>query len=552
MVRMDTNNQFEKDYQKAKDLMKKNKYIQAVLHLESVLKKGNSDKDKDLLKEIYRDIIFAYRTINNKTRADYHLAKAVGIFGQIDEIEIVSDKKSKEEAKKEEVKEEIKEESKVEVAEEILLEESIIENDSLNSEEINNSDEVVVEETIAEESILEDTIVVDVPQNEITQENSIQTEEREAIVLKTVKDFEILKNTYKVKAIDTNEINFNNIFVEIFTAVESKKYFGYFKLNLNKLKDVVEKGVEGLEPEESSRIKWEIKTLLNLIEDNNITNFDMMYKMEFEASYTGDDGSEEKPLQFEEPGVIDFGSNETFTFNDQNKSEIKLETTEEEKLEIEKGIDDIVSKNIDSADPGSIFGFEENNVAIDNPIDSIVDNLSEDHFVNEVQLDINNNINNNEDTEVRNEDFESKEETIASEDTKEDSNDSTSEGVRQQEAIIVEIDTEKVKENNLEVSEVRDVVLEVLENLRKSDLDIFTELKEEADKRAQKLGEEREIKGLVSGLEGMLEIKFGVVSLDIVPQMKKIKNLDVLYEIKEKMLSTRDFSEVTKIIDSNN
>ena len=99
---------------------------------------------------------------------------------------------------------------------------------------------------------------------------------------------------------------------------------------------------------------------------------------------------------------------------------------------------------------------------------------------------------------------------------------------------------------------MRDVVLEVLENLRKSDLDIFTELKEEADKRAQKLGEEREIKGLISGLEGMLEIKFGVVSLDIVPQMKKLKNLDVLYEIKEKMLSTRDFSEVTKIIDGNN
>ena len=203
MVRMDTNNQFEKDYQKAKDLMKKNKYIQAVLHLESVLKKGNSDKDKDLLKEIYRDIIFAY-----KTRADYHLAKAVGIFGQIDEIEIVSDKKAKEETKKEE----IKEESKVEVAEEILLEEPIIENDGLNSEEINTSDEAVTEETIVDESILEDTIVVDVPQNEITQENSIQTEEREAIVLKTVKDFEILKNTYKVKAIDTNEINFNNIF----------------------------------------------------------------------------------------------------------------------------------------------------------------------------------------------------------------------------------------------------------------------------------------------------------------------------------------------------
>ncbi|MBN1467460.1 MAG: hypothetical protein JW924_01955 [Fusobacteriaceae bacterium] len=551
MVRMDTNNQFEKDYQKAKDLMKKNKYIQAVLHLESVLKKGNSDKDKDLLKEIYRDIIFAYRTINNKTRADYHLAKAVGIFGQIDEIEIVSDKKTKEEIKKEETKEEIKEESKVEVAEEILLEEPIIENDGLNSEEINNSDEIIVEETIANESTPEDTVVVDIPQNEITQKNSIQTEEREAVVLKTVKDFEILKNTYKVKAIDTNEINFNNIFVEIFTAVESKKYFGYFKLNLNKLKDVVEKGVEGLESEEASRIKWEIKTLLNLIEDNNITNFDMMYKMEFEVSYAGDDGSEDKPLQFEEPGVIDFGSNETFTFNEQDKSEIKLETTEEEKLEIEKGIDNIVSKNIDSADPGSIFGFEENNVTIDHPIDSIVDNLSEDHFVNEDQLDINDNVNNNKELEVKNEDLESKEEIIASEDTKEDS-DSASEGVKQQEAIIVEIDTEKVRENNLEVSEVRDVVLEVLENLRKSDLDIFTELKEEADKRAQKLGEEREIKGLVSGLEGMLEIKFGVVSLDIVPQMKKIKNLDVLYEIKEKMLSTRDFSEVTKIIDSNN
>ena len=90
------------------------------------------------------------------------------------------------------------------------------------------------------------------------------------------------------------------------------------------------------------------------------------------------------------------------------------------------------------------------------------------------------------------------------------------------ETIIVEINTEKVKENNLEVSKVKDVVLEVLENLRKADLDIFTELKSQSEERAEKVGLEREMKGLVSGLEGMLEIKFGVASLDIVPEIKKI------------------------------
>ena len=59
----------------------------------------------------------------------------------------------------------------------------------------------------------------------------------------------------------------------------------------------------------------------------------------------------------------------------------------------------------------------------------------------------------------------------------------------QNETIIVEINSEKVRENNLEVSKVKDVVLEVLENLRKADLDVFAELKEQSEERAQtKLG----------------------------------------------------------------
>ena len=72
MVKVDTR-QLENDYKVAKDLMKKNKYIQAVLHLENVLKRNYDDTSKDMVKDIYKDIIFAYRTINNRTRADYYL-----------------------------------------------------------------------------------------------------------------------------------------------------------------------------------------------------------------------------------------------------------------------------------------------------------------------------------------------------------------------------------------------------------------------------------------------------------------------------------------------
>ena len=49
----------------------------------------------------------------------------------------------------------------------------------------------------------------------------------------------------------------------------------------------------------------------------------------------------------------------------------------------------------------------------------------------------------------------------------------------------------------------------------------------------------------------MLEIKFGVVSLDLVPEMKKINELEKLYEVKEKILATRDFSDVEKIVEAS-
>ena len=166
MVKVDTK-QLENDYKVAKDLMGKNKYIQAVLHLENVLKRNYDESSKDMIKNIYRDIIFAYRTINNRTRADYYLTKAIGVFGSFDELEL------------------------------------------------NNGNENELEN--------------------LKLENKLG----EVVVVRNIEDFEILKKPYKIKANDTNEINFNNIFVEIFTAVESKKYFGYFKLNLNKLNDVL-------------------------------------------------------------------------------------------------------------------------------------------------------------------------------------------------------------------------------------------------------------------------------------------------------------------------
>ena len=445
MVKVDTK-QLENDYKVAKDLMGKNKYIQAVLHLENVLKRNYDESSKDMIKNIYRDIIFAYRTINNRTRADYYLTKAIGVFGSFDELEL------------------------------------------------NNGNENELEN--------------------LKLENKLG----EVVVVRNIEDFEILKKPYKIKANDTNEINFNNIFVEIFTAVESKKYFGYFKLNLNKLNDVLTNGVENLEKDELIRLKWEIKTLLSLIDDNGINSFDALYRLEFEALFTGIE--EETPVyEFEGPNTLEFESNRKFSFkkeNTEDTTEFNFENSSDNSEEIISGIDKIVEKNREI--------FEEHNNILG--LDSEYTNTSDS----------------------------STDEIISTEETVHDLNMGISTEKNQSnhnETIIVEINTEKVKENNLEVSKVKDVVLEVLENLRKADLDIFTELKSQSEERAEKVGLEREMKGLVSGLEGMLEIKFGVASLDIVPEIKKINELEVLYEVKEKVLATRNFTDVEKLIENS-
>ena len=445
MVKVDTK-QLENDYKVAKDLMGKNKYIQAVLHLENVLKRNYDESSKDMIKNIYRDIIFAYRTINNRTRADYYLTKAIGVFGFFDELEL------------------------------------------------NNGNENELEN--------------------LKLENKLG----EVVVVRNIEDFEILKKPYKIKANDTNEINFNNIFVEIFTAVESKKYFGYFKLNLNKLNDVLTNGVENLEKDELIRLKWEIKTLLSLIDDNGITSFDALYRLEFEALFTGIE--EETPVyEFEGPNTLELENNQKFSFNEENTedtTEFNFENSSDNSEEIISGIDKIVEKNREI--------FEEHNNILG--LDSEYTNTSDS----------------------------STDEIISTEETVHDLNMGISTEKNQSnhnETIIVEINTEKVKENNLEVSKVKDVVLEVLENLRKADLDIFTELKSQSEERAEKVGLEREMKGLVSGLEGMLEIKFGVASLDIVPEIKKINELEVLYEVKEKVLATRNFTDVEKLIENS-
>lgn len=445
MVKVDTK-QLENDYKVAKDLMGKNKYIQAVLHLENVLKRNYDESSKDMIKNIYRDIIFAYRTINNRTRADYYLTKAIGVFGSFDELEL------------------------------------------------NNGNENELEN--------------------LKLENKLG----EVVVVRNIEDFEILKKPYKIKANDTNEINFNNIFVEIFTAVESKKYFGYFKLNLNKLNDVLTNGVENLEKDELIRLKWEIKTLLSLIDDNGITSFDALYRLEFEALFTGIE--EETPVyEFEGPNTLELENNQKFSFKEENTedtTEFNFENSSDNSEEIISGIDKIVEKNREI--------FEEHNNILG--LDSEYTNTSDS----------------------------STDEIISTEETVHDLNMGISTEKNQSnhnETIIVEINTEKVKENNLEVSKVKDVVLEVLENLRKADLDIFTELKSQSEERAEKVGLEREMKGLVSGLEGMLEIKFGVASLDIVPEIKKINELEVLYEVKEKVLATRNFTDVEKLIEDS-
>ena len=464
MVKVDTK-QLENDYKVAKDLMGKNKYIQAVLHLENVLKRNYDESSKDMIKNIYRDIIFAYRTINNRTRADYYLTKAIGVFGSFDELELNNESQTKD-----------------------LSEENSSENVS-NDENENELENLKLENKLGE-----------------------------VVVVRNIEDFEILKKPYKIKANDTNEINFNNIFVEIFTAVESKKYFGYFKLNLNKLNDVLINGVENLEKDELIRLKWEIKTLLSLIDDNGINSFDALYRLEFEALFTGIE--EETPVyEFEGPNTLEFESNRKFSFkkeNTEDTTEFNFENSSDNSEEIISGIDKIVEKNREI--------FEEHNNILG--LDSEYTNTSDS----------------------------STDEIISTEETVHDLNMGISTEKNQSnhnETIIVEINTEKVKENNLEVSKVKDVVLEVLENLRKADLDIFTELKSQSEERAEKVGLEREMKGLVSGLEGMLEIKFGVASLDIVPEIKKINELEVLYEVKEKVLATRNFTDVEKLIENS-
>lgn len=474
--------QLDNDYQVARGLMDNQKYVQAVVHLEKLLKQSYDENSRDLFKNLYKDIIFAYKTINNKTRADYYLTKAVGLFGDMDEFM---------------PKEPVVEEAKVEMDE------------TYNKDEVSEIDEVSKEEIVSDEKIeVEEVIEISSEKlvKEETKDNEVQGDK---LVLRTVNDFEMLKQPFKIKASDTNEINFNNIFVEIFTAVESKKYFGYFKLNLNKLQECLNKGVESLEKTNSTRLKWEVQTLLDLIEKNGVTSFDSLYRLEFEELF--DETS--KVEEIFEPNNFDFSEKGTFTFRDEEAKELSFDNDHEE---IKRGIDRLVEKNRDV--------FEDHNTFL---------NLDAEYVPTGSET--------------------SYEEVIGSRETVLDLNMENSEEKPkvQKETIIVEINTEKVRENNLEVSKVKDVVLEVLENLRKADLDIFSELKDQSEARAQKVGSEREKRGLLSGLEGMLEIKFGVVSLDIVPEMEKISELDKLYEVKEKILATRDFTEIEKIVEES-
>lgn len=475
MMRVDMM-QLESDYEIAQNLMKNHKYVQAVVHLEKLLKQTFDDTSKDIFKNLYRDIIFAYRAINNKTRADYYYTKAIGLFGEIEESS---------------VNKEINTENSVQDEIEISAEETI-EEAEITEEIIENTSEITVEEPKMQEEII--------LKNEV--------ELGEDIVFRTANDFEILKTAFKIKANEPNETNFNNIFVEISATLESKKYFGYFKLNLNKLNDCLNKGINSLEKERFLKLKWEVKTLLNLIEQNGVSSFESLYKLEFEEFFDAASIIEEQKEEFE-PNIVSFETKGTFTFK-QEEREFNLVKEKDNHEEIKKGIDKIVEKNREVFEGhNTLFNLDEEYAAKEEITGEVI-------AFNEKALDLN--------------------------------MENPSPQINQNETIIVEINSEKVRENNLEVSKVKDVVLEVLENLRKADLDIFTELKNQAEDRAQKVGTEREKRGLLSGLEGMLEIKFGVVSLDLVPEMKKIDELDRLYEVKEKILATRDFTEVEKIV----
>lgn len=334
--------------------------------------------------------------------------------------------------------------------------------------------------------------------------------------IESINDFEILKKPYKVKAVDPNEVNFNSIFVEIFTTLETRKYFGYFKLNLNKLKEILQKGVGSLEKPLYNRINWEIKYLLSSIEKNGITNFDALYKAEFDGAFV----EEAREDSFQE---MEFQENKIFKFAEENEQEempLEIEITSGKNnliYEWDKSEKSILELNgLEGNDP-------ENSVA---ETETIGETIETSEIIQNLNVDA-------DSTNITSDNIDIKSEEPIK---------------MMNETIIVEIKSDKVRENNLEVSKVKDVVLEVLENLRKADLDIFTELKVQADDRAQKLGQEKEKKGLISGLEGMLEIKFGQVSLDIVPEMKKINELDRLYEVKDKILTTRDFNEIKVIV----
>lgn len=106
-----------------------------------------------------------------------------------------------------------------------------------------------------------------------------------------------------------------------------------------------------------------------------------------------------------------------------------------------------------------------------------------------------------------------------------------------------EIKEEKIKEEDIKEVTVKEIVLEVLENIRKEDIDIFNSLKENQ-------GDIREVKGLMSGIEGMLEIKFGQVGLDLIPKLKNINNLENLNKVKDKILNTKSLEEIEKLIES--
>lgn len=489
--------QLENEYKISQNLMKRNKYIQVVIHLEKVLRNVSEEDNKEILKNMYEDIIKAYKAINNKTRAEYYSTKALGLFNNFSISEATENKSNQ------------RDETSLFQQEVALMDES---NDEVFLEN-ENSDNLLKNDNeyqdTMEENISDNIEAVAIDTNWESKE--ISEDLGENIMYKTVDDFELISKKYKINGSGVSEVAFNNIFGEISTAVESKRYFGYFKLNLNKLNEILYKDLNNLDKKDLNKLRWETKKLLSLIEDNVVTSFEMLFNLEFTETYNTN-------LMLNE------------TIGDYNA---------------------VDSTNVDSRDNTSDFWNDSQSLKTNNEnseIQAEADSIDEEN--SETLEEQDDYLDTKQTAETLSQEAEIMSMEEASVDLNMEENFSSAENTPN-ETIIVEIKSDIVRENNLEVSTVKDVVLEVLENLRKADLDIFAELKDQSENRAQQVGIEKEKKGLLSGLEGMLEIKFGIASLDIVPEMKKIDKLDRLYEVKEKILETRSFVEVERLVENS-